>query len=57
METNILKKLAVSLNNTAKILIELAEISQSAATENSDYEEIKEAKNETEGLHIYLYAR
>lgn len=48
METNILEKLAVSLNNTAKILIELAEISQSAATENSDYEEIKEAKNETE---------
>lgn len=44
METNILKKLAVSLNNTAKILIELAEISQSAATENSDYEEIKEEK-------------
>lgn len=46
METNILKKLAVSLNNTAKILIELAEISQSVATENSDYEEIKEAKSE-----------
>ena len=48
METNILKKLAVSLNNTAKILIELAEISQSAATENSDYEEIKKVSDALE---------
>lgn len=40
MAADILRELAESMNNTAKILIKLAEISESAAKENTDFEEI-----------------
>lgn len=48
MERNILKELANSLNETAKVLVALAEMSEEAGREHEDFIEItEEVKDET----------
>lgn len=51
MKTNILKELADSLNNTARILVSLAEMSEAAAKENEqDFVEIPTEETNTISL-------